>query len=249
METITTHVEVTTRDGRMPTDVFRPAGAASLPAAIFYMDAGGIRPSMTAMARRLASNGFVVALPDLYYRQGKIAPFDFKTVFNGGPERDRLMGLIATLNADKVNSDTAGLLAHLDTRPDLTGKAVGATGYCMGGRYALLAAAAFPERFAAVAAFHASRLAVDQPDSPHRLADRIRARVYVAPAGIDPGFTPEERARLESALTQAKVRHTIEVYEGVHHGYAVPDFPVFDSAAAERHWTRLVALFRESLPA
>lgn len=243
-----TMIHVQTSDGRMPVRIYRPEGSAALPAAIFYFDAGGIRPSMESMASRLAASGYVVALPDFYYRLGEIAPFEFKTVFNPGPERDRLFETMATLHDAKVNADTGAVLAHFKASDGVFGKRFGATGYCMGGRYAILAAAAHPDDFAAVAAFHASRLATDQPNSPHRAAERIRARVYVAPAGIDPGFTTEECTTLADAFRTAKTDHRIEVYEGVEHGYAVDDSPVYDAAAAEKHWSRLLELFASTLP-
>ena len=117
----------------------------------------------------------------------------------------------------------------------------------MGGGYALRAAGVFPDRVAAAASFHGGSLATDRPDSPHQLAGHMRARVYVGAAGIDPGFTDEQRRRLDAALRAAGVRYEIEVYEGAQHGFAVHNHRVYDRAASERHWERLLGLLDAEL--
>jgi carboxymethylenebutenolidase len=115
----------------------------------------------------------------------------------------------------------------------------------MGGNAALTAAGALPDRFAAVASFHGGNLATDQPDSPHLFVKGISGRVYVAGAIEDASFPEEQKNRLEQALADAGVDHLIETYPAARHGFAVPDHPVFDSGAAERHWAALFKLFGE----
>ena len=132
------------------------------------------------------------------------------------------MGLMRTLNQKAVMQDTASFLEFLEQQPSVAGK-VGCVGYCMGGGYALSAAGTFPNRIAAAASLHGAKLATDQPDSPHLLAPKLHGGVYVGIAGIDSHFTPEEKHRLESALQAASVKHTIEVYPNVKHGFAVND--------------------------
>jgi carboxymethylenebutenolidase len=124
---------------------------------------------------------------------------------------------------------------------------VGVVGYCMGGARALTAAAAYPDRVAAAASIHGGNLASDAPDSPHRRAGEITARVYVGCAGVDRSFPPEQSARLAQALREGGVDHVIENYVGMQHGWAVPDHGVFDSTGAERHWKRLLGFFGETL--
>lgn len=159
----------------MDTQTFTPSGAGPWPGVIFYMDALGVRPEMEEMAERLAASGYFVLLPDLYYRSAPIVPFDAAEIFKGGPERDRLMSLVQAATSDKVMSDTAALLEFLARQTTVGGSAVGVTGYCMGGRLAMIASGTFPDRVAAAGVFHAGGLATDQPDSPHRLAPKIRA--------------------------------------------------------------------------
>jgi carboxymethylenebutenolidase len=138
-------------------------------------------------------------------------------------------------------------IEFLSSHPEVKGDRFGATGYCMGGNCSLTAAGALPDRFAAIASFHGGNLATDKPDSPHLLVKNITGRVYVAGAIEDASFPEEQKNRLEKALTEAGVDHLIETYPGARHGFAVPDVPVFDSTAAERHWAALFGLFRETL--
>jgi carboxymethylenebutenolidase len=259
-------VDLPTEDGTLDAYVFLPQGSAqgtaqgspqgraqgsaqggqSWPAVVMYMDAFGIRPQLGEMAERLASDGYVVALPNLYHRT-PFAPFDPKQVAVEGPERARFKGMVASINGPMVMRDTAAVLKHLDTLAAVTPSAIGALGYCMGGGYALAAAGTFPERVVVAASFHGGALATDKPDSPHLLAPKMRARVYIGAAGIDPTFPDEQRQRLEAALSQAGVAHTIETYENAKHGFAVIGHLVYDKEASERHWQRLTALLRETL--
>jgi carboxymethylenebutenolidase len=240
-------IDIKTNDGVAPCHFFSPPQKGNRPAVIFYMDAIGIRPALCDMAERLASNGYHVLLPNLYYRSGPTKSFEAATVFKEGPERDRLMSLIRSLNHKSVMEDTASFLDFLELQPSVAGPKTGCVGYCMGGGFALSAAGTFPGRIAAAASLHGARLATDQPDSPHLLASKMRASLYIGVAGIDPHFTPEETQRLESALQTAGVAHTVEVYPDVQHGFAVNDTPAYDRAASERHWQHILKLFAGNL--
>jgi carboxymethylenebutenolidase len=242
-----TQHQIQTKDGLADIYSFYPDSGGPWPGVIIYMDAPGIRPAMKEMAARLASLGYYVLLPNLYYRSNPQAPFDTATAFQPGPERDRMMKLYSSINQEKIMADTGAFLNFLAKQPEVAGKAVGTVGYCMGGGYALSAAGFYPDRIAAAASFHGARLATDQPDSPHRLAPKMRGEIYVGVAGLDTHFPPEEKERLETALRDAGVKYTMEVYPDVKHGWAVDDHPVYDREAAERHWKRLEDLFREAL--
>jgi carboxymethylenebutenolidase len=131
--------------------------------------------------------------------------------------------------------------------PETAGDAVGTTGYCMGGRLSLLVAGHLGPRVAAAASFHGGNLAsADDPDSPHLLAGTIAATVYVGGASDDASFPAEQRDRLEHALSNSGVKHTIETYPAAH-GFAVPDNPTYDPASAQRHWDAMSNLFSASL--
>ena len=245
-----TETQIPTPDGDARAYVFTPeTGAGPWPGVIFFMDAPAIRPALFQMCERLAGNGYVVLLPDMFWRAGPYEPIDLQAVFKDEATRRAVFGkFMSSTNPEKAMSDTGAFLDWLLARPDVTGSKVGCTGYCMGAGMSLRAAGTYPDRVAASAGFHGGNLATDQPDSPHLLAPRIKAKVYQGGADQDAGFPPEQADRLRDALTAAGVENTIEIYEGARHGYAPPDMPVYDEAAAERHWRALLALFGETLP-
>jgi carboxymethylenebutenolidase len=162
-------------------------------------------------------------------------------------QRDRMMALIRTVTSASVQRDTQAFLDYLSREAKVQGSRVGCVGYCMGGAVALRAAASFPERIAAAASIHGAALATDAPDSPHRGLPEVRGAVYVGVAGIDPWLQPGETDRLRAALVEAGTRHEVEEYPGIHHGFAATDTPMYDRAGAERHWERIVSLFRKEL--
>lgn len=235
-------VVVPAPDGDCPATLHVPEGVPA-PAVIMYPDAAGVRETFRRMADRLAAAGYVVLLPDVYYRHGSWKPFDAATVFDDPDERARLMSMGPSVTADMTARDAGAFLDFLDGRPEVSGPLVGTTGYCMGGRESLLVAGHHPERVGAAASFHGGQLAAaDVPDSPHLLADRIRAAVYVAGAQDDAAFPPDQFARLEAAFAAAGVRATMETYPAAH-GFAVPDNATHDGAADERHRAATTALF------
>jgi len=235
-------LEITTRDGRCPGYVWRPSGHGPWPAVLVYMDGIGIRPAMLEVGERLATHGYFVLLPDLFYRSGRYAPMNAKTVFTDPAERKVLMEkYLSLVTPANVMADSEAFLAWLASQSDVRRGPIGTTGYCRGGLMSLTAAGTYPDRVAVAASYHGGNLATDAPDSPHRLAPRIRARVYVAGAIEDASFTDEMKARLEQALTDAGVDHLIESYPAKH-GFVLRDTPSYDPAAAERHWETLLAL-------
>ena len=240
-------VEISTRDGCCPAYIGQPATPAPWPAVLVYMDGIGIRPAMLEIATRLTGYGYYVLLPDLYYRAGPYAPMDARGIFTD-PEQLRVLRekFFAATTPSNVMSDTGAFLDFLSAEPGVQPGGIGTTGYCMGGFMSLLAAGTYPQRIVAAAAYHAGRLATDDPDSPHRLAARIRARVYIGGASEDPSFAEDMKQRLEAALTEAGVEHRIESY-AARHGFVPRDTPVHDEAATERHWQTLIALLESTL--
>jgi len=241
-------IAIDCRDGPCRSFVYRPShGAGPWPAVLVFMDGIGIRPAMLAVGERLATHGYVVLLPDLFYRSGPYEPMNARTVFADPVQRKVLMEkFLALATPANVMSDTAAFLDWLAEAPEVRPGPIGTTGYCMGGFMSLTAAGTFPDRIAATACYHPGRLATDAPDSPHLLARRMRSRVYVAGAMGDQSFTDEMKQRLERALTEAGVDHMIETYPA-RHGFVPSDTPAHDPVAAERHWETLLALFDATL--
>jgi carboxymethylenebutenolidase len=233
---------VTTPDGTCPVTMHTPDGTGPWPAVIMYPDAGGVRETFHSMAAKLAGFGYTVLLPDVYYRHGDWEPFTMETVFGDPEQRQRLMGMVGSVTPDMIASDAGVFLDFLSSRPEVRGGGVGACGYCMGGRTALIVAGHHPHRISAIASFHGGGLVTDDATSPHLLADRIKATVYIGGAENDGSFTPENAETLDKALTAAGVQHKIEFYPAGH-GFAVPDNPPYDAEAAKRHWIAMKDVF------
>ena len=236
---------IMTHDGECPAHVFSAGADRNEPAIIFYMDAGGIRPSVLGMAERLAKAGYVVLLPDIFYRYGAYGPLDPREVFKGDV-RAILGPLMATTSNAKAAKDTEAFLAYLDTRLNVQGNKVGAVGFCMGGGMAIAAAGTWPDRFAAVASFHGGNLATDAPDSPHTYAPKLKAELYIAAAENDGSYPMSMSERFEHELNDAHVRYRAETYPAAH-GWMKPDFPIYDESAAERGWHEMLAFFGRTL--
>ncbi|MDU6432743.1 MAG: dienelactone hydrolase family protein [Pantoea sp.] len=240
-------VTITTPDGECVSHVFTPANKASGPAIVFYMDAGGIRPAMFAMAQRLADAGYVVLLPDLYYRYGSYGPLDPGEVFKG--DVHAILGpLMSTTGNAKAISDTNALLAWLETRNDVQGSKVGCVGFCMGGGMAIAAGASRPDRFAAVASFHGGNLATDAVDSPHNYLNSLKAKLYLGVAKNDPFYPPAMARQFEQALGSVGACYQSDIYSA-EHGWMVPDFPVYNESEANRGWQRMLDFFKGALTA
>jgi carboxymethylenebutenolidase len=237
---------VTTPDGDCRVTIATPDGPGPWPAVVMYPDAGGARATFDEMAARLAGYGYLVLVPDVYYRHPGWRPFDMASVFSDQAERRRLFGMIQSVTPDHMAADATAFFDYLAGRPDVLGERFGTTGYCMGGRTSLIVAGRVPERVAAAMSFHGGGLVADDPGSPHLLATEIKAAVYVGGAENDASFTAADAQTLGAALAAAGVEHTIEFYSAGH-GFAVPDNAPYDPAAAERHWSAMQRVFGDKL--
>lgn len=236
-------VAVATADGAMRTFVARPSGDAPAPGVVMYMDAVGYRDELRNLARRVAAQGYACWLPDLYYRDGGPA---FDTV---RPDRDfdRFAPLMRRLTREVIVRDTRALLAAMRQDPHVATGGKGCVGFCMGGRFALWAAGAFPDDFAAAAALHGGQLGTDAPDSPHRLASALRCEIYLGFASDDPLVPPHHVTTLTEALREANVSLESEVHPQTEHGYTFPERYCYRESAAEASWSKIFALFRRRL--
>jgi carboxymethylenebutenolidase len=245
---VETEVEVKTPDGVADGALYHPQGKGAWPAVLIWTDVVGLRQAFRDMGRRLAAEGYVVLVPNVYYRVRRAPVIDGSFDFNKPEDRAKLVPLRASLTPEGVDRDAAAYLAFLDARPqtDRTKKA-GVQGYCMGGPLSFRTAAAAPDRIAAVASFHGGGLYTDQPTSPHLLLPKTKAEYLVAVADNDDKADPAVKDRLAAAMTAAGRPHRIEVYAGANHGWCVPGSPVYDQAAAEKAWAELLALYRRAL--
>jgi carboxymethylenebutenolidase len=241
---IDSQVDIPTKDGATTTFITHPERGGPFPVIIFYMDAPAIREELRDMARRLGTSGYYVMLPNMYYRKGvmEIGPIPPDPE---APERKRMFELMHSLTIPLVMEDTKALLAYAEGQKAANTKIVGTVGYCMSGRYAVNAATHFPDRVKAAASVYGVQLATDQPDSPHLAASKTKAELYFACAETDV-YAPQEIIDKVTAGMKG-TKNEVEVYPGTHHGFAFPKRPVYHRDAAERHWERLLALYRRNL--
>jgi carboxymethylenebutenolidase len=244
-------LELRTPDGVANAYFTRPDGPDPAPGVLLYSDAFGLRPALERLADRIASAGYAVLVPNVYYRNGAdpLGELPQPIDLAGRPDlRDRIRPLMQSLDSAGNQRDAAAYLGFLAESPDVADGPVGVTGYCMGVRLALRSAQASPHRVAAVAGFHGGSLATDDPESPHRGVGALQAEVYLAHADHDAGMPPEQIERLNAALDEAGVRYRAEVYPDAPHGFAMADTTAYRQDAAERHFTELVGLLDRTLP-
>ncbi|MCE9522406.1 MAG: dienelactone hydrolase family protein [Alphaproteobacteria bacterium] len=239
-------LDTKTKDGAMSTFVCHPERGGPYPVVLFYMDAPAIREELRDMARRFATAGYFVLLPNLYYRSGvmELGPLPADP---NAPERKRMMELMESLSISKIMDDTQSMMSFLKTQKAASAGAMGAVGYCMSGQFAINAAATFPDRIKAAASIYGVRLITEKPDSPHVVAAKATAELYFACAEHDRWMPLDQIDPLRQALKEAGTNAEVELFPGTDHGFAFPMRPVFNKPAAERHWERLFALFRRNL--
>jgi carboxymethylenebutenolidase len=236
-------IEIPSEDGMMGTFVVRPDGNDARPVVLFLMDAPGKRPLLHDMARRIASNGYYVMLPNLYYRTTP----EFQLDFASKESFQQMVDLMSNIGNRKVGRDAGSLLAHAAGDSAADTSRVGVVGYCMSGPFSVWVAAEYPERVRAAASFYGVRLHVDAPDSPHLRLGEIAGELYVAAAEHDDYVPLEMVDRFEAAMQAANVRGRVERYWGTHHGFAFDDRPAYDAAADDRHWAAMLDLFDRNL--
>jgi carboxymethylenebutenolidase len=240
-------VDIATRDGKTTTFIVHPERDGPHPIILFFMDAPAIREELRDMARRIATAGYYVMLPNLYYRKG-VMELGALPPLPEAEARARMFELMGSITIPLIMADADALLDFADRDPAASPGPAGAIGYCMSGQYAINAAARHPERIACAASLYGVQLVTDAPDSPHLAAQKSRAEFYFACAEHDTYAPLEMVQALDASLKQAGSNAEVEVYPGVHHGFAFPQRgAVYDKPAAERHWERLFALFKRNL--
>ena len=247
-------LDIPASDGVADAYLTHPDDGTAHPGVLFFTDAPGLRPRIREMAHRLASNGYTVLVPNLFYRVGRapvVSPPD--QVEPGDGQRyfaEDVMPLVARLTPDMAVRDAGAYLNWLAASEYVTDSPMGSTGYCVGAGLMLRTVGAYPDLIAAGGGFHGGFLATEAPDSPHLAVGTITAELYFGHADQDGTLPPEQIERLNMALDAAGVRYRAEVYAGAFHGYTQADFTKFgryDAAATERHWRELVALFDRTL--
>lgn len=237
-------IRVQTPDGEMATFIVHPGGAGPFPVALLFMDGVGYREQIKETARRFAADGYYVVAPDLYHRIGDRVSFDLTRMEEG---RERMLAAASSVTPDGFVSDTRAALEAIAADPAAAKGRKVAVGYCMGARVSLGVAAALSEEIAAAAGIHPGALVNDKPDSPHHDVGKVRGELYFVFAEVDRTATPENVEDFRQELTRRGVRGTVERWPGVTHGFAMADLPMYDRAAAERHFERTLDLWRRNV--
>lgn len=212
------------------------------------MDAPGIREELYDMARRLATAGYAVLLPNLYYRAGKDTKYGKEVLEHGSAEHARMRSVRTKMTIPPVVEDLASMLAYVDAADEISNGPVGVHGYCMSGPYALAAAARYPDRIAAAASFYGTWLVnEDAEESPHRTFGQSKGELYISCAEVDELAPMEMVEKLKQLFERSGAKGEIEIQPGVVHGFAFPNRWCYDKPAAERHWERLISLYRRNL--
>ena len=241
-------VTVKTADGNCDAVLFHPAGEGHWPAVLIWPDIMGLRPAFRDMGKRLAAQGYVVLVPNPFYRSAKAPVIGDNFDFSNPDQRNRLMGYRAAMTDDGIDRDAQAYLTFLDAQPQTAKrKKAGVQGYCMGGALAFRTAAAVSGRIAAVGSFHGGNgLVTENPDSPHLLIPKTNAAFLVCQAQNDDAQQPTVKDDLKAAFTAAGKTATVEVYQA-NHGWCVPGGVVYNQAEAERAWAKLVAFYKTAL--
>jgi carboxymethylenebutenolidase len=245
-------VMVKTADGSCDAVLFHPAGQGrdqgSWPAVLVWPDIMGLRPAFRDMGRRLAGQGYVVLVPNPFYRSAKAPVVGDNVDFSNPETRTKLTGYRSAMTDDGIDHDAQAYLAFLDSQPQTSKtRKAGVQGYCMGGALSFRTAAAVPGRIAAVGSFHGGNgLVTQNPNSPHLLIAKTNASYLVCQAQNDDMQNPQVKEDLKAAFTAAKRPATVEVYQA-NHGWCVKGGQVYNEAEAERAWTNLGQLYRTNL--
>jgi carboxymethylenebutenolidase len=241
-------VDVPMASGVADSALFYPEGRGSWPAVLVWTDILGLRPVFREMGQRLAAEGYVVLVPNPFYRNAKAPVVDGSFDFSKPEDRAKVMPMAAALTADANISDAKSYLTFLDAQPQTDRKKkMGVQGYCMGGPLTFRTAATAPERVGAAATFHGGGLVTDKPDSPHLLIPKMKAEILCAIADNDDKRDPAAKDKLKEAFAAAHLKASVEVYEGCNHGWTVRGSQVYNEAGAERAWAELIALYKRNL--
>lgn len=238
-------LDIETSDGQMNTFITYPEEGGPFPVVLFLMDAMGKREELHDMARRIATTGYFVLLPNLYYRRVREYVPDWT---DEEKEMEISFNHMNSLSNAMVVKDCRVLLNYADQQEAAKQSSAGAVGYSMGGGFVFAATAQIPDRIKAAASIFGFRLFTDAPDSPHLAANKIDGEIYFACAEEDEYVPQEEIDSLEAHLNTLEINFRIEIYPGTVHGFT---FPInegdYHKSSTERHWERVHAMFKRVL--
>jgi len=239
-------ITVETADGSMTTFVYGDRDAG-LPHVIMFHDGPGLRPDVHRTASEFAAKGYVVALPDLYYRIEPLMSLDLAEMAKGpGAEAfDKMMQGVTETTPDRTEADATALLATLQADgADVT--RVGVLGFCHTARAVVRMMARHGDQFVVGGTMHPARCIDETPQSPHLDADKISGALYVGYGGGDTRAPVDQQQPLIDRLREAPGAVEIEILPDAEHGFAFGGSEA-DQAAAARGWERIRVAFAAAL--
>jgi carboxymethylenebutenolidase len=246
--------DIPTSDGKMDTFIVHPEEGGPFPCVFVLMDIWGLREELYDVARRIAASGYYCLVPNFWYRRGKLR-FEYR---DGNGKMLSMKDLSAETQAEihanmdlvtdaMAMGDIKSAMDFVDKGPVKPGPK-GSIGYCLGGRLGMQAAYNWPDIFRATVSLHGTHLVNDKPDSPHLFADKYKGEIYCGFAEHDPVAPLASVETLNKIMTgRSNVKYTSLIHAGTHHGYSLPDRAIYDKAAANRDWERILPLYRRQL--
>ncbi len=241
-------------DKKIDTYIVYPDKNGPFPIVILLMDAPGIRQELNDMASRLASCGYYVLLPNLYYRttiklDWNKPNLDFIKGHTPGQSRELMFSHMNTLSNKLILSDIQDLLRFCKTDKNTDNGPIGLVGYCMSGPFAVFAAAKLNTRVLAAASIHGVKLVTDKDDSPHLFGNEINGELYFGCAESDSYAPLDMIQNLDKHLSKSKLksRYQIEIFPDTGHGFAFPNRNLYNRKHSETHWYRILNLFERNL--
>ena len=240
-------VEIRTNSGVTDAVLFQPTSDGQWPGVIHLTDIGGLRPAQNKMAMQLAGEGYVVLMPNIFYRTARSPVVDAATKASEERWTKRIAELSGPLTPEAMEEDAAAYVDFLSSQRSVSAGTMGVVGYCISGAMAMRIAAARPDRIAAAASFHGGRLYTDAPTSPHLCLPRVKARLYFGHAINDKSMPLQGIEKLNEALKAWSGQYESEIYDGAYHSWTALDSPVYNKPQAERAFSKLKELFASTL--
>jgi carboxymethylenebutenolidase len=246
-EMIEKELQIGMADGSADAVLYKPEGAGPYPGVLYLTDIGGIRPATREMAGRFVAEGYVLLMPNVFYRTSRPPVFE-RRPRNEEEMMKRVAELGAPLTPEAIETDASGYIDFLESQTSVDPvRKLGVVGHCFTGAVAMRVAAARPDRIGIVTSFHGGRLFTDDPTSPHLMLPRIKAELYFGHAVNDRTMPEEAIRKFERALKDWGGKYESEVYDGAYHSWTVPDSPVYNETQAERAFSKLSQLFASRL--
>ena len=241
-------VDVPSENGKMAVFVAEPAEPGYYPGLAYFHIVLGANEQHRSIAERLASEGYVVAMPDLYHRLG------YRTEFRWPEEREQATAARGTQTDYGLAVDSRMALNLLRELPNVDPSRLGTIGYCGGGTVALLAGCVHSDVQAVVSNYGPIASLDTTPAHPVpilRLLESLNCPVLSISGGADQRPSPADIK--VAAATMEKLGKSFEyhIWEGdppAGHAFFDADIPDRHNAAAvEWAWPIKLDFLRRNL--